>query len=86
MEEALHTDGNAAAGLFQEIFVAEMTSARRVCNSCGQENPIAEHRAYSGAGTVLRCPACGDVAASVAELESEYVIALYGAWRLAKAS
>jgi hypothetical protein len=80
----LHTDGNAVAGMLQEIFVAEITAARRTCESCGQEHPIGAHRAYSGAGMVLRCPGCGDVAALVSELPGEFVIGLRGAWRLTR--
>jgi Family of unknown function (DUF6510) len=80
----LHTDGNGIAGLLQEIFVAEITAARRVCDGCGEEHPIGAHLAYSGAGTVLRCPGCGAVAASVAVLPREYVIGLQGAWRLGR--
>jgi hypothetical protein len=81
----MHTDGNAVAGLLQEIFVTEITEARRVCDGCGEEHAIGAHRAYSGAGTVLRCPGCGAVAASVAVLPGEYVIGLHGAWRLGRA-
>jgi Family of unknown function (DUF6510) len=81
-EPQLHTDGNAIAGLLQEIFVMEITSARRVCDGCGEEHAIGAHRAYSGAGAVLRCPGCGAVAASVATTPGEYVIGLHGAWRL----
>jgi hypothetical protein len=80
----LHTDGNGIAGLLQEIFVGEITAARRVCDSCGQEHPIGAHLAYSGAGTVLRCPGCGDVACCVAVLPGEYVVGLRGAWRLGR--
>ena len=82
----LHTDGNAVAGLLQEIFVNEMTATDRVCQSCGAENAIGAHRAYSGAGTVLRCPNCGDLAATVAVLPGEYVIGLHGAWRFRRAA
>jgi hypothetical protein len=80
----LHTDGNAVAGLLQEIFVTEITTTMRVCDGCGQEHPIGAHRAYSGAGMVLRCPGCGAVAASVTVTPREYVIGLHGAWRLRK--
>jgi hypothetical protein len=79
----LHTDGNGMAGLLQQIFVAEITAARRVCDGCGEEHPIGAHRAYSGAGAVLRCPGCGAVAATVSERPGEYVVAIHGAWRLA---
>ena len=35
------------------------------CQSCGAENALGAHRAYRGAGVVLRCPACGDVAVRI---------------------
>jgi hypothetical protein len=83
-EPGLHTDGNSIAGLLQEVFVAEVTAARRVCQSCRQENPIGAHRLYSGAGYVLRCPSCGDLAATIAALPDRYVVGLHGAWSLAR--
>ncbi|HYY74565.1 MAG TPA: DUF6510 family protein [Solirubrobacterales bacterium] len=81
----LHTDGNAIGGLLQEVFVAEVTAARRVCQSCGEERPIGSHRLYTGAGFVLRCPACGDVAACIATLPDQHVLSLRGTWRLDRA-
>jgi hypothetical protein len=81
--ESLHTDGNAIAGLLQEVFVAEVTAAGRVCQSCGHDNPIGAHRLYRGAGLVLRCPACGDLAACIAVLPGRNVISLHGTWSLA---
>jgi hypothetical protein len=77
----LHTDGNGVAGLLQQIFVAEMTAARRVCDGCGNEYAIGAHTAYSGAGTVLRCPGCDALAATVSVLPGEYVVAINGTWR-----
>ncbi|HEX4719891.1 MAG TPA: DUF6510 family protein [Thermoleophilaceae bacterium] len=82
----LHTDGNGAAGMLQEIFAVEMTSVRRVCDGCGSEHPIGEHLAYQGAGTVLRCPSCGAEAAFVSALPGEYVIGLRGAWRVSRSA
>ena len=38
---------------------------QRRCHSCGAESPLGAHRAYEGAGIVLRCPACADVALRV---------------------
>jgi Family of unknown function (DUF6510) len=84
MEERLHTDGNAIAGLLQEVFVAEVTAAGRVCQSCGQDNAIGAHRLYRGAGLVLRCPGCGDLAACIAVLPDRNVISLHGTWSLAR--
>jgi uncharacterized protein DUF6510 len=61
----LHTDGNGVAGLLGEILAVEPTALQRRCQSCGAENALAAHRAYHGAGVVLRCPACADVALRV---------------------
>ena len=83
--DELHTDGNNLAGLLQEVFVAEITSAGRVCESCGNEHPIGAHMLYRGAGYVLRCPSCGDLAACITEMPGEYAISLRGTWRLARA-
>jgi hypothetical protein len=81
----LHTDGNAIGGLLQQIFVTEMTTARRVCDGCGEEHAIGAHRAYTGAGIVLRCPGCDAVAATLSVLAVAYVGAINGVWRMAAA-
>jgi Family of unknown function (DUF6510) len=78
------TDGNALAGLLEEVFVAEVTTAERTCQSCGHEHAIGAHRLFTGAGYVLRCPACGDLAACIAALPDRYVVALHGTWSLAR--
>jgi hypothetical protein len=80
----LHTDGNELAGILQEVFVAEVTAASRVCQSCRKENPIGAHRLYHGAGFVLRCPSCGDLAACVTVRPDGNVISLHGTWSLAR--
>jgi predicted RNA-binding Zn-ribbon protein involved in translation (DUF1610 family) len=76
----MHTDGNAIAGLLQGVFVAEFTTMERTCQSCGDRNPAGAHRSYQGAGVVLRCPNCGDVALRIAELRGRLVFELRGAW------
>jgi hypothetical protein len=76
----VHTDGNAVAGLFQEVFLAEFTAAQRICQSCGAQRALGAHRAFSGAGVVLRCPHCGDVAGRIAALPDRHVIELRGTW------
>ena len=58
----VHTDANGVAGLLSEVFAVEVTTVQRRCHSCGAENALGAHRAYHGAGVVLRCPACTDVA------------------------
>lgn len=76
----MHTDGNAIAGLLSEVLVAEFTTMERTCQSCGDRNPAGAHRSYHGAGVVLRCPNCDDVALRIAELPDGLVFELRGAW------
>jgi hypothetical protein len=61
----VHTDGNGVAGLLAEVLATEPTVLRRTCQSCGDVQPLGAHRAYHGAGVVLRCPSCGDVAVRI---------------------
>jgi predicted RNA-binding Zn-ribbon protein involved in translation (DUF1610 family) len=82
-DEALVLDGNAAAGLLAEVFGgAEVTSAVRGCGSCGQEHAVGKHRLYRGAGLVLRCPACGDVALVVVACRARREVRMSGRWAL----
>jgi Family of unknown function (DUF6510) len=78
----LWLDGNAIAGLLAELLGAELTETPRRCQSCGETHPVGAHRLYRGAGLVLRCPACGDIAARIATLADRHVVQLVGAWRL----
>jgi hypothetical protein len=57
----LMLDGNAAAGVLQEIFTMEMTTAVGMCDSCGTAGEVGEARLYRSAGLVLRCPHCDAV-------------------------
>jgi hypothetical protein len=55
-------DGNAIAGLLQEVFGTEMTTALGMCATCGATGPVAECVVYLRApGTVARCRNCGYV-------------------------
>jgi len=55
----LMLDGNALAGLFNEIFAVEMTVAPVECASCGREGEMGSLWAFTaGPGYVLRCPSC----------------------------
>ena len=52
-------DGNAAAGLLQEIFAIDMTMARITCGACESVQPLAALRLYGlPMGNILRCPRC----------------------------
>jgi hypothetical protein len=61
-EQDLKLDGNAAAGLFRELFSFELTVARGRCDSCGNVAEVGAVMVYANApGTVLRCPVCDSV-------------------------
>jgi hypothetical protein len=81
-DERYALDGNAIAGLLERVFDAEITTALRVCQSCGTRSAIGAHRAYRGAGIVLRCPSCRDLAVVVALLPDRSRVWLAGEWTL----
>jgi hypothetical protein len=52
-------DGNAAAGILEEIFTFEITTARAACVHCGATGEVGAQMAYvTEIGTVLRCSSC----------------------------
>ena len=60
-------DGNAAGGMFSEISVPDLTTARVKCAGCGAEGMIGSLPVYAhGMGTVVRCPQCDRVVLRVA--------------------
>jgi hypothetical protein len=80
----MHTDGNELAGVLQELFGVEASAALRTCASCRGQSAVGAHPLYHGAGLVLRCPACGDVAAAVVEHAAGYAVTLRGTWLLTR--
>jgi Family of unknown function (DUF6510) len=74
MTDDLHIDGNGVAGLLGEIAAVEVTTMLRTCQGCGERHPVGAHRAYRGAGVVLRCPSCGAVAATIAVREDRLLV------------
>ena len=55
-------DGNAAAGLLQEIFVREITTAQIQCGTCGFTAPVGSLRLYAASmGAVLSCTRCDGI-------------------------
>jgi hypothetical protein len=76
--DALTLDGNAAAGLLQEIFGAEMTTALGTCDSCGTSGEVGGARLYRGAGLALRCPRCDALLMKIVTRETRFWIDLRG--------
>jgi Family of unknown function (DUF6510) len=76
--DALVLDGNSVAGLLQEIFAVEMTTAIGTCNGCGAVEPVGAVRVYHGAGIVLRCPHCDDPLVKIVKNDARVWIDLRG--------
>ena len=63
-----YLDGNAAAGLLDEVFAADVTKARGRCASCGDESVIAvAHVRPVSDGLVLCCSVCEGMLARVTD-------------------
>jgi hypothetical protein len=85
--DGTHLDGNGIAGTLGEIFTMDITSAERICQSCGTQAAIGAHRDYQGAGIALRCPACGDIAAVLGTIgEHRHLLELRGRWVLGRSA
>ena len=75
-------DGNAIGGLLGEIFGAEMTTASRVCLTCGARGVVAEVHVYVRApGIVVRCPGCEGVLMRIVRSPDRTWLHLRGAAR-----
>ena len=81
--DALMLDGNAVAGLLQEVFAAEMTTAVGTCAGCGASEPVGAVHAYHGAGMVLRCPHCDNPLVKIVKDGTRVWIAFPGVRTLA---
>jgi len=62
LNRSLMLDGNALAGILQEIFSTEMTASSTTCAHCGYESEMSGLLAFvCSPGLVLRCPTCEKV-------------------------
>jgi hypothetical protein len=79
MDEDQVLDGNAAAGLLEELLPFEVTMARTACAGCGAVGPIGAMRVYVNApGTVIRCVSCGNVQLRVVQDGGRYWLDMRG--------
>ena len=80
MEDSdLRLDGNAAAGVFAELFTFDMTDAQAVCSGCGNTWPVGALAAYGlTMGTILRCPGCDNAVIRMTHVSSGYFLDLSG--------
>jgi hypothetical protein len=79
MDTSRALDGNAAAGLLQELFALEVTAARGSCAGCGLVAELGAARVYLDApGVVVRCHGCDSVLIVVVQGRGRYRVALRG--------
>jgi Family of unknown function (DUF6510) len=75
----LTLDGNAAAGVLQEVFPFEMTLAQTTCAGCGAVEALGASHAYANApGLVIRCRHCQTALLRIAQAEERYWLDLRG--------
>jgi hypothetical protein len=78
--DSLRTDGNAAAGMFSEVFARDMTAGRAKCAGCGATRAIGALHVYShGMGMVLRCPGCDGVILRLVRTPTDFWLDARGA-------
>jgi hypothetical protein len=76
--DALMLDGNAVAGLLQEVFAVEMTTALGTCGNCGAMDAVGAMHVYRGAGIVMRCPHCDNTLVRIVEDDARVWIGFQG--------
>ena len=80
-DQQLRLDGNAAAGLLEEIFVHELTDARGACAACGAVGEMGSQHLYMSPrspGAVLRCSVCESVLMVVVHAGGRFRLGLQG--------
>lgn len=80
-DQQLRLDGNAAAGLLQEIFVHELTDARGACATCGAVGEMGSQHLYMSPrspGAVLRCHVCESVLMVVVHAGGRFRLGVQG--------
>lgn len=82
--DSLRIDGNAAAGMFSEIFALDLTAGKAKCAGCGTTRAIGTLHVYShGMGMVVRCPGCDGVVLRVARTPTHIWLDARGAISIA---
>jgi Family of unknown function (DUF6510) len=80
-ETQLRLDGNAAAGIWREVFVPELSAARGKCASCGEVAQLGSQHLYMyplSPGAVLRCSSCQEVLMVFVHAGGRYRLGLRG--------
>ena len=78
MDDELMLDGNAVAGVLQEVFAFEITDALAACDGCGATEAVGALHVFRGAGIVMRCPHCGAALVTIVEADTRMWIGFPG--------
>jgi ribosomal protein S27E len=79
-DDDLRLDGNAAAGLLDEILAVEATTVMVRCAACTGDTAVGAAHVYMHApGVVLRCPGCSEVLMRFAVIRGRVMADLRGA-------
>ena len=76
--DPLMLDGNAVAGLLQEVFAVEMTTAIATCGACGAADAMGATHVFRGAGIVMRCPRCANALVTIVKDDTRMWIGFAG--------
>jgi Family of unknown function (DUF6510) len=76
--DALMLDGNAVAGVLQEVFAVEMTTAIATCNTCGATDAVGALRVFRGAGIVMRCARCDNALVTIVKEDTRVWMGFLG--------
>jgi hypothetical protein len=76
--DPLMLDGNAVAGLLQQVFTVEITTAVGTCDHCGASDAIGAAHVYRGAGIVLRCARCDGALVTIVKSNSQMWMSFSG--------
>jgi hypothetical protein len=76
--DALMLDGNAVAGLLQEVFAVEMTTAVGTCGNCGATDAVGATHVFRGAGIVMRCRHCEKALLTIVKADTRVWIGFPG--------
>ena len=76
--DELMLDGNAVAGLLQEVFAVGMTDAIGTCDTCGASDAVGALHVFRGAGIVMRCPHCDNALVTIVRDDARIWIGFTG--------
>ena len=76
--DRLMLDGNAVAGVLQEVFGVEMTPAMVTCDECGATEAVGATHVFQGAGIAMRCRRCDNVLVTIVKDDTRVWIGFAG--------